>query len=90
MQIDRRDEHHAKAETPTIETLETDSNAIYERLLQRLKHPSGIVSIDEGMQINPSERHPAESETGVRIKDRITEPTTETEPLGNSHRSVCE
>jgi hypothetical protein len=51
----------------------------------------GIVSIDEGMEINRSECPAEDWETaGLRIKNRAREPTIEMEPLGNPCRFAGE
>jgi hypothetical protein len=51
-EIDSSDEQQANASSASIESLEPDSNVKSERLEQKAKHERGIVSIDEGMQID--------------------------------------
>jgi hypothetical protein len=53
--IPSRDEHREKADSPRIETQLLVSDVTIERPLQDAKHDVGIVSIDEGMQIDWSD-----------------------------------
>jgi hypothetical protein len=50
MQIERSDRQEEKAFRPRVKSLEWDSNAKFERLLQSVKQNGEIVSIDEGIQ----------------------------------------
>jgi hypothetical protein len=52
IQIDRSDEHQENPASPRRETREGGSNVKYKSFLQSLKECFGMVSIDDGMQID--------------------------------------
>jgi hypothetical protein len=58
MQIVRSDEQSENAESPRVATLQPDSNVKLRSLVHWWKHNLGIVSIDEGTQIDWSDEHP--------------------------------
>jgi hypothetical protein len=52
IQIDASDEHARKADSPKTRIAQPGSNDTFERLLQELKQELGIVSTDDGIQID--------------------------------------
>jgi hypothetical protein len=84
-QIDRSDEHHSNADSPSLTIAEPASNAKCEMLLQDRKHELEIVSIDEGMQIYRRENACGEKEgVWLRTEHRTRDPFKQTELLGYS------
>jgi hypothetical protein len=51
-QIDRSEEQPPNADSPRIETAEPGSKITFERPVQPPQQSAGIVSIDEGIQID--------------------------------------
>jgi hypothetical protein len=56
-EIDLSDRHASKADSPRIERRQPDSNATFERFLQKPKHNLEMISTDEGTQIDGSDEY---------------------------------